>query len=193
MFMLNVATFSLAKLGLSPAGAIILLWASLIGSLINIPLSRERVLVRQPQPFFFFYYPPTVQERVICINVGGAIIPILFSLYLLFTRAPLWPTLVGIAVVAFVTKMLARPVPGVGISLPVFIPPLVAAAVAILIGGPNAPPVGYISGALGTLIGADLLNWRAVRGLGAQMVSIGGAGVFDGIFLVSIVATFLSW
>lgn len=193
MLMVNLATFSLAKLGLSPAGAILLLWASLLGSIINIPLSRERVLVREAQPFFFFYHPPVVQERVICINVGGAVIPIIFSLYLLFTRAPLLPSLVGIAVVAFITKLLARPVPGRGISLPAFIPPLVAAAVALLIGGPYAPPVAYISGALGTLIGADLLNWRAIRGLGAQVVSIGGAGVFDGIFLVSIAAAFLSW
>ncbi|TDA70077.1 MAG: DUF1614 domain-containing protein [Clostridia bacterium] len=193
MLMVNIFTFSLAKLGLSPVGAIFLLWASLIGSVINIPLSRERVLVKQPQPFFFFNHPPVVQERVICINVGGAVIPLIFSLYLLFARAPLWPTSVGITVVALVTKILARPVPGVGISLPAFIPPLVAAAVAILIGGPHAPPVGYISGALGTLIGADLLNWRAIRSLGAQVVSIGGAGVFDGIFLVSIVAAFLSW
>jgi uncharacterized membrane protein len=45
---------------------------------------------------------------------------------------------------------------------------------------------------MGTLIGADLLNYRAIKRLGAQAVSIGGAGVFDGIFLVGVVAAFLS-
>jgi len=46
----------------------------------------------------------------------------------------------------------------------------------------------YIAGSLGTLIGADLLNLDKVRGLGAPVASIGGAGKFDGIFLTGIVA-----
>jgi uncharacterized membrane protein len=40
-------------------------------------------------------------------------------------------------------------------------------------------------------VGADLMNWRVMQSLGAQVVSIGGAGVFDGIFLVGIIAAFL--
>jgi uncharacterized membrane protein len=50
----------------------------------------------------------------------------------------------------------------------------------------------YIAGSLGTLIGADLLNLDKVRGLGAPVVSIGGAGTFDGIFLAGIVAVLLA-
>ena len=46
-------------------------------------------------------------------------------------------------------------------------------------------------GTLGTLIGADLLNLRRLRNLGAGVASIGGAGTFDGVFLSGIIAVLL--
>ena len=52
--------------------------------------------------------------------------------------------------------------------------------------------IAYTSGTLGTLIGADLLNSTGSRDLGAPMVSIGGAGTFDGIFLAGVIAAFLA-
>jgi uncharacterized membrane protein len=88
--------------------------------------------------------------------------------------------------VAAVCKALARVTPGVGITLPAFVPPLVSAAVAMLLTSGQAAPVAYIGGTLGTLIGADLLNLPAVRRMPALMLSIGGAGVFDGVFLVEL-------
>ncbi|MDH7576910.1 MAG: DUF1614 domain-containing protein [Bacillota bacterium] len=192
----NVATLSFARLGLSPAGAMLFLTASVVGSLINIPLSRRRTILREPRrlpfPFLLFYYPPVVQEQVICFNVGGAGLPVLFSLYLLLTGAPLVPALLALVLVALVAKLMARPQPGVGIVMPAFVPPLVAAAAALLLApAGQTAPVAYVAGTMGTLIGADLLNWRAIQNLGAQVVSIGGAGIFDGIFLVGIIAAFL--
>jgi len=87
---------------------------------------------------------------------------------------------------------MARVVPGVGISLPAFIPPLVAAGSALLLASEFAAPIAYIAGSLGTLIGADLLNLEKIKNIGAQVVSIGGAGVYDGIFLVGVIAAFLA-
>jgi len=55
-----------------------------------------------------------------------------------------------------------------------------------------AAPLAYIGGSMGTLIGADLLNLDKVQGLGAPVVSIGGAGTFDGIFLTGILAVLLA-
>ena len=52
--------------------------------------------------------------------------------------------------------------------------------------------IAYIAGGLGTLIGADLTNLDKVRGLGAPVASIGGAGTFDGIFLTGILAVLLA-
>jgi hypothetical protein len=46
---------------------------------------------------------------------------------------------------------------------------------------------------MGTLVGADLMNLGAIRGLGAPVASIGGAGTFDGIFLTGILAVLLTW
>jgi uncharacterized membrane protein len=81
---------------------------------------------------------------------------------------------------------------GVGIGEPTFIPPLIATAVALLLSRESAPALAYISGSLGTLIGVDLLNLRKIQGLGAPIVSIGGAGTFDGILLTAILALLLA-
>jgi len=174
----HVATFSFTKLGLSPQGAFLLFSLSLIGGVINIPVSRRRFVFEGERLFFpfLFYYPPRVREQIIAVNAGGALIPVLFSLYLL-ERAPLLPVLTAVITVTIAAKALARPVPGVGISLPAFIPPLVAAASAVLLAGKDAAPVAYIAGVWGTLIGADLLNLYRIRELGSQILSIGGAGV----------------
>jgi len=193
----ELVTFSFTKLGLSLAAALALLGFSLVGSVINIPISRRKVVYEeQAQPSFpfslFYYIPPRVKEQVLAVNVGGALVPTGFSLYLLVTRAPIWQTVVATIVVAVIAKMVARPRPGVGIVMPVLIPPLLSVALALLLARHNAPPVAYVSGTMGTLIGADLLNFPAIRRLGPHMISIGGAGVFDGIFLVGIVAALLA-
>jgi len=64
----------------------------------------------------------------------------------------------------------------------------VAAGVGLLLSFRRAPPVAYVAGSMGTLIGADLLNLHRVVELGAPVVSIGGAGTFDGVFLTGIIA-----
>ena len=157
----NIVTISFGKLGLSPEAALVLLLATLAGSVINIPVSRRRISYEQPQPFysrFFFYLPPRVTHQVIAVNVGGAIVPIGFAVYLL-PQAPLTATLIATIVVMIATRLLARPVIGVGIVMPAWIPPLISAGLAFLLARDNPAPVAYISGTVGTLIGADLLNW----------------------------------
>jgi uncharacterized membrane protein len=138
---------------------------------------------------------PVVVEwpgTIIAVNVGGAVIPGLLSLYLL-ARNRLWGLgLIAIVAVTVVCHILAEPVPGLGIALPVFVPPASAAIVALLLSRRYAAPLAYIGGSLGTLIGADLLNLGKVQGLGAPVASIGGAGTFDGIFLTGILAVLLA-
>ena len=67
-----------------------------------------------------------------------------------------------------------------------------SAIAAALLSREDAAPLAYIAGGLGTLIGADLTNLDKVRGLGAPVASIGGAGTFDGIFLTGILAVLLA-
>jgi uncharacterized membrane protein len=55
----------------------------------------------------------------------------------------------------------------------------------------DAAAVAFVSGTVGTLVGADLLNLHRIADLGAPVVSIGGAGTFDGIFVTGIAAVVL--
>jgi uncharacterized membrane protein len=87
-----------------------------------------------------------------------------------------------------VCHFVARPVPGFGIALPIFVPAVATAIIAVALTRRRAAPLAYISGSFGTLIGADLLNLGAVQALGAPVASIGGAGTFDGIFVTGLLA-----
>jgi uncharacterized membrane protein len=187
------------SLGVSSSTAMLLLFGSLIGSYFNIPvaeLSGERVVSDRVIEFFGMQYNVPVVENwagtVIAVNVGGAVIPTLMSLYLLVKRGLWFNGAIATAIVAAVLHWLANPVPGIGIAVPVFLPALVTAIVALLLSRENAAPLAYIAGSMGTLIGADLTNLDKVRGLGAPVASIGGAGTFDGIFLTGILAVLLA-
>lgn len=191
--------YAYLSLGVSSSTAMWLLFGSLIGSYFNIPvadLPDERVMSNQVVDFFGVQYAVPVVEQwpgtVIAVNVGGAVIPTLMSLYLLITRGLWLNGAIATAAVALVLHWLANPVPGLGIAVPVFLPALATAIVALLLSRQDAAPLAYIAGSMGTLIGADLTNLDKVRGLGAPVASIGGAGTFDGIFLTGILAVLLA-
>jgi uncharacterized membrane protein len=98
----------------------------------------------------------------------------------------------AVALVSAVCRLTSRPVPGVGIGIPIFVAPLVAAVVSLIIDPEYSAPLAYISGTLGVLIGADISRLNDIRKMGAPFASIGGAGTFDGIFLSGIVAVLLT-
>jgi uncharacterized membrane protein len=98
---------------------------------------------------------------------------------------------IAVVFVAILVHVIARPVPGLGIAVPPLVPPLLAAAAALALSATASAAVAYVSGTLGTLIGADLLNLRRLRELGAGVASIGGAGTFDGVFLSGMIAVVL--
>jgi uncharacterized membrane protein len=187
--------YAYIRLGVSPRAAMLLLLASLIGSYFNIPVAElpERQIVSGQVIGYFGmqYVVPVVVNwpgTVIALNVGGALIPGMMSIYLL-VKHRLWVRgLIAIGCIAVVCHLLAHPVPGLGIALPVFVPAIATAVVALLLSRRQAAPLAYIGGTLGTLIGADLLNLARIQGLGAPVASIGGAGTFDGVFLTGIVA-----
>jgi uncharacterized membrane protein len=188
-----------SALGLDPFVVVFILFASLLGSYVNLPLVRlpeERVVSREVVEIMGvpFLAPVAVDwpGTILAINVGGAVIPIMLSVYLLM-RYRLWgPGLIAVAVVAFLVHQMATPVPGVGIAVPTFVPPLLAAAAALLLSRRYAGPLAYIGGCIGVLVGADLLNLGALQSLGAPVASIGGAGTFDGVFLTGVIAVLLA-
>lgn len=140
---------------------------------------------------FLYYTPPIVRHQVIAINVGGALVPLLFGAYLV-PRVPVLPLLGATAGVAAICYAVARPTEGVGVLVPTLVPPLAAALLAILLAPDAAAPVAYIAGTFGTLVGADLLHLPELRHFKAQVLSIGGAGVHDAIFFAGLVAALLA-
>lgn len=195
LIQIGVLRYAYLQLGISPGMAMLLLLGSLVGSYFNIPVaqfSEQRIISGQEIDYFGMrYVVPAVVEwpgTVIAVNVGGAVIPTVMSIYLLAKHGIWVRGLVATGIVAAVCYALADPVPGVGIAEPVFVPAVITAIVAVLIGGQHAAALAYVSGSLGTLIGADLLNLGKIPGLGAPVASIGGAGTFDGIFIIGILA-----
>jgi len=75
--------------------------------------------------------------------------------------------------------------------MPAFVPPVLTSALALLLAPGYAAPVAFVAGTLGVLLGADVLNLGKAQKYGG-FLSIGGAGVFDGIFLVGIVSALLA-
>ncbi len=199
---IHVINYAFVSLGLPPELAFTALLVSLIGSYLNIPITR--VAAGQPHPtaivrsFGVRYRVPTryvTGSTILAVNVGGAVVPVLISIYLLMQMPTIVvPSLIGVAIVTAIVHRFAMPVPGMGIATPMLIPPIVAALCGYFLGSSehHRDAVAFISGVIGTLIGADLLNLRNLRDLGAPVASIGGAGTFDGIFLTGIVAVLLA-
>jgi len=196
---LGILQYAYTRLGVSSNAALLLLFASLLGSYVNIPIAQfpeQNVVVGQEISYFGMeYIVPVVADwpgTIVAVNVGGAMIPTLLSIYLL-RRNRLWGAgLVVVLIVAAMCWHLATPVQGVGVTIPIFTPPIAAALAAMVVSWRNAAPLAYIGGSLGTLIGADLLNLPNISALGAPVASIGGAGTFDGIFVTGIMAVLLA-
>ena len=203
----DLARTAFVKIGFTWSQALFVLLASLLGSSINIPLTKmscstPMVTEQYVRSFGVAYRVPVIEnincDTLLAINFGGAVIPTVISLGLLYKfPAALTFALVGIIIVAIIINRVAKPVKGLGIVTPALLPPLVAALAAIVMvyvfGAPEQYIflIAYVGGTLGTLIGADILNLGKIRDLGAPVASIGGAGTFDGVFLSGLIAVLL--
>jgi uncharacterized membrane protein len=199
----GVISVAFADVGFTPLAIILILIVTFLGSSINIPLFKLKTtipIIKEEYASWFgvTYRIPKVEYgqavTLVAVNVGGALIPTAVSVYLLSreTSALIFFSLIGVAVVSLVTHVMAKPVQGVGVMAPAFVPPIVAAVIALIISPSHPIAIAYISGVLGTLIGADLSNLNLIKKLGAPVASIGGAGTFDGIFLSGIIAVLLA-
>ena len=217
---------ALANLGFGFWGIVFLIIAIIVGSFINLPITtlypkktpepvRERGKPRgQYAPSMYDKMYRTERFEVeeqketggmqICINIGGALIPLLIAVYLVIsaltgqiTNDPWYfaKMVAAVAVVSAVSYFIARPVKGIGIAAPFFTAPLVALCLGLVLGGGFGLPaagIAFVAGTLGTVIGADIMHLRDIASHGAKMISIGGAGTFDGIFLTGIVTALLA-
>ena len=204
-FFANFLLAALSKLGLPPSVALVALLGMLIGGAINIPIKhipRNEALVVDPFAVFGFgrMFPGMLRARsqtTIAINVGGCVVPCILALYQFVRVLNHGPyALAVLLVITLVSVMvcfrIARPVAGVGIAMPALIPPLLAAIPSVLLMPDFAPPIAFVAGVLGPLIGADLMHLREIKNVATGMASIGGAGTFDGIVLSGLMAALLA-
>jgi hypothetical protein len=136
----------------------------------------------------------------LAVNIGGTLVPLLLVAWWIAKRKlRLGATLVGTALVGFTAWRIVEfhPEAGIVARYPAFFLPVVVALAWGLLSGVQRPltgaPVSYASGTLGALIGADLLHILEIRqhfvaASEKTIISIGGAGVFDMVFLAGTFA-----
>jgi uncharacterized membrane protein len=199
IFFGSLVAVALHKLHLSQDAAIWIMAAILVGGMIDLPVRRIPRSHEVPVDAFALFGLSGFMQRwqsetIIAVNVGGCLIPAALALYELsmLNSDNLWAAGIASFLTIFVCYLIARPVPGVGILVPGFIPPGVAAAAAIFFSPGEAPAVAFIAGVSGVLIGADFFHLREVTRSQIGMASIGGAGSFDAIILAGIIAAYLA-
>ena len=207
LLFLGVIGAAFTKLGFSWITAIVVVLLMLFGSYVNIPvytIKRDMVRVAPdttPYSADAPWSPAPIWDTLISINLGGAIIPICISLYLLYQAvlitgtSLLVPVGAGIALVALITFVSTRPVPGVGLRVPLIIPALTALLMGMLLfGGAGIPAtvLAFVSGTIGILLGGNLAQLHRIKGLDVADVSIGGAGTFGAIFICCILPALIA-
>ena len=200
----DLMSTALVKLQLARGTALLIIVAIFAGSLIDIPVKRivrtGPVATDLLAVFGLHGLWPEMQrlrtETTVAVNVGGCVIPTALAVYeamgLVWRGEAIGALLSAILLNVIVCHQVARPVEGVGIMMPALVPATLAAATALVAAPQQATPVAFIAGVFGPLIGADLLNLRTLERVESGMVSIGGAGTFDGILLSGIVALYLA-
>ncbi len=207
MIFAQVVTGAFVILGFTPQQAFAILILVLIGGLINIPVKRWPHTPVEESFTKFFNLEKMIRrmgrprEKILAVNIGGAVIPGLISIWqiirLVLRFGDSHPYGMPVFIIVFsvnvyVSYKLARPVEGVGITMPAFIPPLIVSVLSLILAPSIAPVIAFPAGTLGGLVGADLMHLNDIRKMNTPGGSIGGAGTFDGIFLTGILSVFLT-
>lgn len=188
----NIIESAFQNLGFTPLQSFLFLMGSLIGSLINIPVFRtESKDLLMEYKHMLPMMRRNMNKTVIAINVGGFLIPLFVSLKLI-SSVHTGALIVGIAIVALVSYYSSSPVKHAGIRVS-FIAPLIAVILLsiVMVAAPLRPRFAYIIGTMGILIGADIMHMKDMHKIGPGVLSIGGAGVFDSIFFIGVLAAFI--
>jgi len=188
-----LATNAFEEMGFSTTEAIIIILASLLlgsgflDNLFSIPFSSLPIT--------------QYNNWTISINTGGALIPTLLSIYLIVkNKISLKILSISIAATTLTTYLVTTPDPTKGIVSPFplwLIPAIIASAASIILYRKHtrkAAPLAYISGTIGVIIGADLLHLPQLLSYQIsthQNAIIGGASVFDMIFITGMIAVIL--
>lgn len=208
LLFLGFAGKAFTQLGFTWIEALAIVLLMLFGSFVNIPLyTFRRDMIRASPDAYLFgsaanpWAAQPVWDTVIALNLGGAVIPVLISAYLLYRAVEqlgtgiLVPVGVAILAVAVIAYLATRSVPGVGIRAPLFMPGLAALLCGLLLNGGTpllAGVTAFVAGTAGTLAGAGIVWLPRIRDLEVPRVSIGGSGMFGAIFLACILSALIA-
>ncbi len=198
-FILGMIGAAFTRLGFSWISALAVVLLMVGGSLVNIPvyrIRRDMVHVSQEEaPDFDVCIPcasPRVWDTLVSINLGGAVIPLCVSLYLIYKAISIvgntliFTVCTGIALVAIIAFISTRLVTCVGIQVPFLIPGLTALFAGFFLAGGTgltAAVTAFVCGTTGVLVGGNLANLPRIKNLEVVAVSFGGAGTFGSIFI----------
>jgi uncharacterized membrane protein len=140
-------------------------------------------------------------DNVIGVNAVGFFIPTIITIKMLMQRRIPWKQFCLLTVIIAATTYLYTFLhPTLGVIVYLFaIPPILAAAIAFMLWKMkrasefNPALLTYAGATTGVLVGADLLNLYKLANYDwgkPVLISIGGGGVLDAIFLVGMVALF---
>jgi uncharacterized membrane protein len=209
LLFLGLAGKALTNLvGLSWLTATALVILILLCSLVNLPVWKvRRETIRMPHNETPDAFTPNenggLWETTIAVNLGGAIIPLVMAGYLLY-RASLvmsgntlyLQVLAATLIVAAMAYVTTRPMVGIGLRVPLFIPGLTALLCGILLAGGfgllSAGVIAFVSATVGILLGANIAHLPHVGDLEVPQVSIGGAGTFGAIFIGCILSALIA-
>ncbi|HHT06642.1 MAG TPA: DUF1614 domain-containing protein [Hydrogenispora sp.] len=177
LILLGLAQQVLDRLYLNDKQALLILAAMVVGSFIEIPLYRGQ--------------PP------VSINLGGAIIPLALSIYVLYRAGTAKETSRGIfgaflvgALIYGVAKIYKFDI-NAGVIEPQYLWGIIAGVTAYIIG--RSRRLAFIGATTGVIL-ADLAHVveGALRGMRYGPTRIGGAGILDTVVLAGLIGVVLA-
>jgi uncharacterized membrane protein len=207
LLILGIIGAAFTRLGFSWITALAVILLILLGSGVNLPIYRvKRDTIRLSDADSTFFNADQnsgykLWDIIVSVNLGGAILPLLISAYLLYRADVIsgssltFPVCAGVFAVSVITFISTRSSPHAGLRVPLLIPALTALLISLLLNGGvglTAAVPAFVSGVVGTLLGGNIAHLLKVRDLDIAQISIGGEGTFAAIFICCILPTLIA-
>jgi len=205
LFILGMIGAAFIRLGFSWISALAVILLIIFGSFVNIPLYHiRRDIIRVPRNDTLDQdtgASADVWNILVSCNLGGAVIPAGVSAFLLYKailitgNSLVFSIVAGIIIVAVITFVSTRLVPGAGIQVPLLIPGLTALLAGLVLSGGTgltAAVTAFVSGTIGTLSGGNIVNLFRISDLEIPQVSVGGSGTFGAVFICCILPALIA-